>query len=97
LKVKVLATELKVGSLKRVISSINILPFRYQLFCDGINVTCQLCDEQNCICLEEIIFIDKNKLDKWGNDDNYLVQELLIRLGLQEYSNKKQGNKDISK
>jgi hypothetical protein len=97
LKVKVLATELKVGSLKRVISSINILPFRYELFCDGINVTCQLCDEQNCICLEEIIFIDKNKLDKWGNDDNYLVQELLIRLGLQEYSNKKQGNKDISK
>ncbi len=97
MKVKVLATELKVGSLKRVISSINILPFRYELFCDGINVTCQLCDEQNCICLEEIIFIDKNKLDKWGNDDNYLVQELLIRLGLQEYSNKKQGNKDISK
>jgi hypothetical protein len=97
LKVKVLATELKVGSLKRVISSINILPFRYELFCDGINVTCQLCDEQNCICLEEIIFINKNKLDKWSNDDNYLVQELLIRLGLQEYSNTKQGNKDISK
>lgn len=97
MKVKVLATELKVGSLKRVISSINILPFRYELFCDGINVTCQLCDEQNCICLEEIIFINKNKLDKWSNDDNYLVQELLIRLGLQEYSNTKQGNKDISK
>jgi hypothetical protein len=97
LRVKVLETELKVGSLKRTISSVNILPFRYILFEKGINVTCQLYDEQNCICLEEIIFIDKNKLDKWCNDDNYLVQELLIRLGLQEYSNKKQGNKDISK
>jgi len=97
LKVKVLATELKVGSVKRTIASVNILPFRYTLFDKGINVTCQLCDEKNCICLEEIIFIDKNKLDMWGNDDNYLVQELIIRLGLQEYSNKKQGNKDISK
>ena len=97
MKVKVLETELKVGSLKRAISSVNILPFRYTLYCDGVNITCQLCDEQNCICLEEIIFIDKNKLDKWANDDNYLVQELLIRLGLQEYSNKKQGTKDISK
>jgi hypothetical protein len=97
LKIKVLETELKVGSLKRVISSINILPFRYELFCDGIYITCQLCDENNCICLEEIIFIDKNKLEKWVSDDNYLVQELIIRLGLQQYSNKKQGNKDISK
>ena len=97
MKVKVLETELKVGSLKRAISSVNILPFRYELFCNGVNITCQLCDEQNCICLEEIIFIDKNKLDKWVNDDSYLVQELLIRLGLQEYSNTKQGNKDISK
>lgn len=97
MKVKVLTTELKVGSVKRTIASVNILPFRYTLFDKGINITCQLCDEQNCICLEEIIFIDKNKLDKWANDDNYLVQELLIRLGLQEYSNKKQGNKDISK
>lgn len=97
MKVKVFETELKVGSLKRVISSINILPFRYELFCDGISITCQLCDENNCICLEEIIFIDKNKLEMWGSDDNYLVQELIIRLGLQEYSNEKQGNKDISK
>jgi hypothetical protein len=97
LKVKVLETELKVGSLRRTISSVNILPFRYQLHCEGVNITCQLCDEQNCICLEEIIFINKNKLDAWAKDDNYIIQELLIRLGLQEYSNKKQGNKDISK
>ena len=97
MKIKVLETELKVGSLKRTISSVNILPFRYTLYCDGVNITCQLCDEQNCICLEEIIFIDKNKLDSWGKDDNYLLQELLIRLGLQEYNNKKQGTKNISK
>jgi hypothetical protein len=97
LKVKVFETELKIGSLKRVISSINILPFRYELFCDGIYINCQLCDENNCICLEEIIFIDKNKMEMWGKDDNYLVQELIIRLGLQEYNNEKQGNKDISK
>ena len=97
MKVKVFETELKIGSLKRVISSINILPFRYELFCDGIYINCQLCDENNCICLEEIIFIDKNKMEMWGKDDNYLVQELIIRLGLQEYNNEKQGNKDISK
>lgn len=97
MKFKILETDLKIGSLKRVISSINILPFRYELFNDGVHITCQLCDEHNCICLEEIIFIDKNKLDNWGKDDNYLVQELIIRLGLQEYSNEKQGNKDISK
>ncbi len=97
MKVKVFETELKVGSLKRVISSVNILPFRYELFCDGVNITCQLCDEQNCICLEEIIFIGKDNLNKWGIDDEYLVQELLIRLGLEKYSNQKQGNKDIKK
>lgn len=97
MKVKVLETELRIGNLRRTISSINILPFRYELFCDGVKITCHLCDEQNCICLEEIIFIDKNKLNKWGADDNFLVQELLIRLGLKEYNNKEQGTKDISK
>lgn len=97
MKIKVLEADLKIGNLKRVISSVNVLPFRYDLFCKGVNITCQLCDEQNNICFEEIIFIDKDKLNRWGEDDNYLVQELLIRLGLREYSNKEQGTKDISK
>lgn len=97
MKIKVLETELKVGSLTRVISSVNILPFRYELFCDGIYINCQLCDENNVICLEESIFINKGKLDFWINDDNYIIQELLIRLGLQEYNTEKQGNKNIDK
>jgi hypothetical protein len=97
LKIKILETELKVGSLSRVISSVNILPFRYELFCDGVNITCQLCDENNCVCLEENIFINKDKLNKWCDDDNYLIQELLIRLGLKEYTIEKQGNKNIDK
>lgn len=97
MKIKILETELKVGSLSRVISSVNILPFRYELFCDGVNITCQLCDENNCVCLEENIFINKDKLNKWCDDDNYLIQELLIRLGLKEYTIEKQGNKNIDK
>ena len=97
MKIKVLESELKVGSLSRVISSVNILPFRYELFCDGINITCQLCDENNCVCLEENIFINKDKLNLWSDDDNYLIQELLIRLGLKEYTIEKQGNKNIHK
>lgn len=97
MRIKVLETDLKVGSLKRTVSSVNILPFRYTLFDKGINVTCQLYDENSCICLEEIIFIDRNKLDGWKNDDNFIIEEIIIRLGLQKYSNTKQGNKDISK
>ncbi len=58
---------------------------------------CQLLDEQNCICFEEIIFISKEKLNNWGEDDNYLVQECLIRLGLKEYNENEQGQRDISK
>jgi len=97
LKIKVLDSDLVVGSLKRTINSVNILPFRYELFCEGINVLCQLLDEQNCICFEEIIFISKEKLNNWGEDDNYLVQECLIRLGLKEYNENEQGKRDISK
>lgn len=97
MKVKVLDTDLRVGNLRRVVSSVNILPFRYSLFCDGINITCQLLDEQNNICFEEIIFINSDKLKRWGEDDNFIVNELLIRLGLKQYTDKEQGNKDISK
>jgi len=87
LKIKVQDTELKVGSLSRKITSLNILPFRYELFGSGINIICQLCDEENCICFEQSIFINNEKLESWGKDDNYIVDELLIRLGLNRYNN----------
>ena len=96
MKVKILNTELKVGNLKKTITSVNILPFRYVLYGDGINVTCQLCDDKNCICFEENIFINKDKLNLWS-DDSFIVNELLIRLGVKEYTENEQGKKDISK
>lgn len=97
MKIKVLDSELRVGNLRKTVTSVNILPFRYVLFGDGVNITCQLCDEKNCICFEENIFINSDKLKIWGEDDNYIVDELLIRLGLKRYSDKEQGTKDISK
>jgi hypothetical protein len=97
LKIKVLDTDLVVGSIRKTVSSINILPFRYELFGPGVNITCQLCDDTNCILLEEIIFISKDKINNWAEYDNYIVEELLIRLGLKKYSDKAQGNKNIEK
>lgn len=97
MKIKVLDTDLVVGSIRKTVSSVNILPFRYELFTTGINITCQLCDSSNCILLEEIIFINKDKLNNWAEDDNYILEELLIRLGLKRYSDKAQGNKNIDK
>jgi len=97
LKIRVLDTELKVGNISRKINSVNILSFRYDLFCEGVNIICQICDANNCICFEESIFIKKETLDKWGKDDNFIVNELLIRLGLKKYTTDEQGNKNIKK
>jgi len=97
LKIRVLDTELKVGNISRKINSVNILSFRYDLFCEGVNIICQICDANNCICFEECIFIKKETLNKWGEDDNFIVNELLIRLGLKKYTTKEQGNKNIKK
>jgi len=71
-------------------------PFRYELFCESINIICQICDANNCICFEENIFIKKESLDKWQSDD-YIVNECLIRLGLKKYSTSEQGDKKIKK
>jgi hypothetical protein len=97
LKIRVLDTELKVGNISLKINSVNILSFRYDLFCEGVNIICQICDANNCICFEEVIFIKKETLDKWGKDDNFIVNELLIRLGLKKYTTEEQGNKNIKK
>lgn len=97
LKIKVLDTNLKVGNISRKINSVNILSFKYSLFCEGINIICQICDDKNCICFEEIIFIKKEQLCNLGNNDELIVDELLIRLGLKRYSNYEQGNKKIKK
>ena len=91
-----LDTNLKVGNISRKINSVNILPFRYELFCESINIICQICDANNCICFEEVIFIKKESLDKWQSDD-YIVNECLIRLGLKKYSTSEQGDKKIKK
>ena len=96
LKIRVLDTNLKVGNISRKINSVNILPFRYELFCESINIICQICDANNCICFEENIFIKKESLDKWQSDD-YIVNECLIRLGLKKYSTLEQGDKKIKK
>ena len=96
LKIRVLDTNLKVGNISRKINSVNILPFRYELFCESINIICQICDANNCICFEEVIFIKKESLDKWQSDD-YIVNECLIRLGLKKYSTSEQGDKKIKK
>lgn len=96
LKIRVLDTNLKVGNISRKINSVNILPFRYELFCENINVICQICDANNCICFEENIFIKKELLDKWL-DDNLIVDECLIRLGLKRYNANEQGDKKIKK
>jgi len=96
LKIRVLDTNLKVGNISRKINSVNILPFRYELFCESVNIICQICDANNCICFEEVIFIKKESLDKWQSDD-YIVNECLIRLGLKKYSTCEQGDKKIKK
>ncbi len=96
LKIRVLDTNLKVGNISRKINSVNILPFRYELFCESVNIICQICDANNCICFEEVIFIKKESLDKWQSDD-YIVNECLIRLGLKKYSTSEQGDKKIKK
>jgi hypothetical protein len=96
LKIRVLDTNLKVGNISRKINSVNILPFRYELFCESINIICQICDATNCICFEEVIFIKKESLNRWQSDD-YIVNECLIRLGLKKYSTSEQGDKKIKK
>ena len=97
MKIKVLDTELKVGNIKRKINSVNILGFKYSLFCEGVNIICQVCDEKNCICFEESIFIKKEILNNLGNNDQKIINELLIRLGLKEYNTNEQGDKKIKK
>jgi hypothetical protein len=96
-KIKVLASELKVGNIKRKINSVNILGFKYSLFCEGVNIICQICDDNNCICFEESIFIKKEILKDLGSNDQKIIDELLIRLGLKEYNTSEQGNKKIKK
>jgi len=97
MKIRVLDTELKVGNIRRKINSVNILSFKYSFFCEGADITCQVFDENNCICFEEIIFIKKEILKHLGSDDNKVISELLIRLGLKEYNTNEQGNKKIKK
>lgn len=97
MKIKVLASELKVGNIKRKINSVNILGFKYSLFCEGVNIICQICDDNNCICFEESIFIKKEILKDLGSNDQKIIDELLIRLGLKEYNTSEQGNKKIKK
>ena len=96
LKIRVLDTNLKVGNISRKINSVNILPCRYELFCESVNIICQICDANNCICFDEVRFIKKESLDKWQSDD-YIVNECLIRLGLKKYSTSEQGDKKIKK
>jgi hypothetical protein len=97
MKIRVLDTELKVGNIRRKINSVNILSFKYSFFCEGADITCQIYDENNCICFEEIIFIKKEILKNLGNNDQAIINELLIRLGLKEYNTSEQGDKKIKK
>jgi hypothetical protein len=97
MKIRVLDTELKVGNIRRKINSVNILSFKYSFFCEGADITCQIYDENNCICFEEIIFIKKEILKNLGNNDQAIINELLIRLGLKEYNTNEQGDKKIKK
>jgi hypothetical protein len=95
-KIRITDIEFKIGNISRVITSLNILPFRYELFGDGIKILCQLCDAENCVCLEEFIFISKESLKRWS-DDSFIVDECLIRLGLSRYDEANQGKKSIKK
>jgi len=97
MKIRVLDTELKVGNIRRKINSVNILSFKYSFFCEGADINCQIYDENNCICFEEIIFIKKEILKNLGNNDQAIINELLIRLGLKEYNTNEQGDKKIKK
>tara|TARA_R110000868_G_scaffold136447_1_gene349399 strand:+ start:13362 stop:13655 length:294 start_codon:yes stop_codon:yes gene_type:complete len=97
MKIKVLDTELKVGNIRRKINSVNILSFKYSFFCEGAYITCQIYDDKNCICFEECIFIKKEILKDLGNNDQAIINELLIRLGLKEYNTNEQGDKKIKK
>jgi hypothetical protein len=97
MKIRVLDTELKVGNIRRKINSVNILSFKYSFFCEGADIICQIYDDKNCICFEENIFIKKEILKNLGNNDQAIINELLIRLGLKEYNINEQGDKKIKK
>lgn len=97
MKIRVLDTELKVGNIRRKINSVNILSFKYSFFCEGADITCQIYDENNCICFEESIFIKKEILKDLASNDQAIINELLIRLGLKQYNTNEQGDKKIKK
>lgn len=66
---------------ERIINHIQLSIFSIDLF-KSVTVVVSLCDDKDYVIDNKQIIIEGEEYNNWSNDDNYLINLVLVKLGL---------------
>ena len=70
----------------KVINHIKLQVLDLVLF-QSVTIMVILCDENDCPIDNKIIRVEEDEYVMWSNDDNYLMELVLVKLGLSKKTN----------